>query len=642
MLPLRCGLLTLLLILVLPFDAALGQHAQAPDRGPQIILHLLDYVSVEYPQFVQAGKVINHREYAEQLEFAAQIKDMIEALPDSPERETYVRQAGQLLALIQSKGDGARVAAIARELQRGLITTYRIPVAPRQAPDMITAAALYATRCAACHGLDGDGTGPQAATLSPAPTNFRDVKRQSARSVFGLFNTITLGVDGTPMAAFGNLSAEDRWKLAFYVSQFAASDAQRALGAQAWERGEGRTLFGALPALVTMTPAEARQQGADAESILAYLRADPTQLEPSARSPIAFSIATLGRSLAAYRAGNAGEAYQLAVTAYLEGFELTEANLDNRDRELRMRTEAAMMGYRNAIKAGRPVVEVEADYAAAVNLLEESQQQLTGPAASPTANFVSSLIIILREGLEAILVLAAMAAFLVRTGRRESLPWLHGGWIVALLLGGLTWVISSKLIAISGAHRELTEGITALVSAGLLLYVGFWLHSRSNAARWSEFIRNQMTSAISRGALFGIALVSFLAVYREVFETVLFYQALWLQSEGSGQTAVIAGFAMGLAALVVLAWLIGRFSVRLPLGMFFAASSVLLAAMAVVFAGQGIAALQEAGKLASSRIDFPSIPLLGIYPNLQGLTLQLALVTIIVIGFVYLRGSRRA
>ncbi len=212
-----------------------------------------------------------------------------------------------------------------------------------------------------------------------------------------------------------------------------------------------------------------------------------------------------------------------------------------------------------------------------------------------------------------------MAAFLVRTGRRESLPWLHVGWIAALLLGGLTWVISSKLIAISGAHREVTEGITALVAAGLLLYVGFWLHSKANAARWSEFIKSQMTTALSGGALFSIALVSFLAVYREVFETVLFYQALWVQSEGSGQTAVIAGFAIGVAALAVLAWLIARFSVRLPLGTFFAASSVLLAIMAVVFAGQGIAALQEAGKLASNRIDFPSIPLLGIYPNLQGL-----------------------
>lgn len=638
----RRHLLTLLLLLTPSLDAALAQQAGDAERDAQMVLHLLDYVSVEYPQFVQAGKVVNQGEYAEQVEFAGQIEEMIRALPANEKRDGYAKQASELLRMIRDKRDGVEVSSRARDIQRELIATYDIPVAPKQAPDLAAAPALYAANCAACHGLNGDGKGPQAAGLDPQPSNFQDPERQSARSVYGLYNTISLGVEGTSMVAFSALSPDERWKLAFYVSGFGATDAQRARGASVWESEEGRALFGKLSSVVTTTPAEARQQGPDAEAILAYLRANPGQVNPVAQSPIAFSIATLERSLAAYRGGKAADAYQLAVTAYLEGFELTEASLDNRDRDLRNRTEAALMGYRNAVKSGRAVGEVEANFQSAVKLLEKSQQQLSGPNASPAANFVSSLVIILREGLEAILVLAAMAAFLVRTGRRSSLAWLHAGWIVALLLGGLTWVISSKLIAISGAHREVTEGVTALVSAALLLYVGFWLHNKANAARWSEFIRGQMTSALGKGALWSIALVSFLAVYREVFETVLFYQALWMQSEGSGQHAVIAGFAIGMVALVVIAWLIARFSVRLPLGLFFSVSSVLLAVMAVVFAGQGIAALQEAGKLASSRIDFPSIPLLGIYPNLQGLALQLVLVAIILIGFLYLRsGSRR-
>jgi len=204
----------------------------------------------------------------------------------------------------------------------------------------------------------------------------------------------------------------------------------------------------------------------------------------------------------------------------------------------------------------------------------------------------------------------------------------------------VTWLISSKLIAITGAQREVTEGVTALISAGLLLYVGFWLHNKSHAARWSAFIRSQMSGALKGGTLLGFALVSFFAVYREVFETVLFYQALWLESEGAAQTAVIAGFGVGIAVLVVLAWMIARFSVRIPLRLFFGVSSALLAVMAVVFAGQGIAALQSAGKLSSNPITFPSVPLLGIYPNMQGLALQLALVTVIVIGFLYTRNGR--
>src|SRR5262249_32300511 len=156
-----------------------------------------------------------------------------------------------------------------------------------------------------------------------------------------------------------------------------------------------QTLFTGLPALVMMTPAEAQRLGADADAILAYLRAHPAQLHPPTSSPIGFSVTTLTDSLSAYRSGHVDDAYRLAVTAYLEGFELTEASLDNRDHALRLRTEAAMMGYRNAVKAGRPTAEVEADYHAAVSLLEQAERQLIGPTASTSANFLSSLVIIL-------------------------------------------------------------------------------------------------------------------------------------------------------------------------------------------------------------------------------------------------------
>jgi high-affinity iron transporter len=174
----------------------------------------------------------------------------------------------------------------------------------------------------------------------------------------------------------------------------------------------------------------------------------------------------------------------------------------------------------------------------------------------------------------------------------------------------------------------------------MLLYVGFWLHSKSAGQRWSAFIKSQVSGALGRGTLWGLAAISFLAVYREVFETVLFYQALIAQG---GATAVLSGFVTGCAVLVALALLIVRFSAKLPLGVFFGASSILLALMAVVFAGQGVAALQAAGKLPSDPVAFPSFPVLGIYPNLQGLVLQLVLLVIIVGTYVHTsRSSARS
>lgn len=632
-----------LLLLSLLASTSPAQTGEAGKEGnPQSVLHLLDYVSVEYPQFVKDGQVLNPSEYAEQVEFAGNIERAIRALPPNPKRDQYAEQAARLLSAIQAKADGSTVVREAQQLQQGLIAAYNIETAPRRAPDLRTAAATYAENCAMCHGPAGDGKGPQAASLQPTPTDFTDVKRQSARSVFALYNTITLGVAGTAMPAFSALTPEQRWQLAFYVSRFEATDAQRERGAQAWERGDGRAAFPDLAAVVNQTPANARAKDETTEAILAYLRANPGQLGTGEGSPISVAISNLEQSYAQYRAGKVDEAYQLAVNAYLEGFELAEANLDSRDHELRTRIEDAMMEYRNALKQSGAGELVGQKYTAAAGLLQEAKQRMAGPSVSPTASLVSSLVIILREGLEAILVLAAMAAFMIRTGRRDSLPWLHAGWVVALLLGGATWLVSSKLIAITGAQREVTEGVTALVSAALLLYVGFWLHNKSNAAKWSEFIRGQMKTAMKGGTLLGFAMVSFFAVYREVFETVLFYQALWLESEGPARTAVVVGFAAGMVILAVVAWLIARFSVRLPLRLFFGVSSVLLAVMAVVFAGQGIANLQSAGKLSADPITFPTVPVLGIYPNLQGLALQLVLIALIVIVYLYTRNPRRA
>src|SRR6185503_20446670 len=120
-------------------------------------------------------------------------------------------------------------------------------------------------------------------------------------------------------------------------------------------------------------------------------------------------------------------------------------------------------------------------------LLARARAALEVEGLPPGAAFASAFLILLREGLEAILVLAAIIALLVKSGRRDALPWVHGGWIIALLLGGLTWWIASYVVRISGATREMTEGVTALVAAAVLLYVGFWMHSKSQASRWQTF-----------------------------------------------------------------------------------------------------------------------------------------------------------
>jgi high-affinity iron transporter len=622
-----------LLLCVAVFPA--GAAAEADGEHTQTILHMLDYVAVDYPEFVQDGNVLDQAEYDEQLEFSQQVRTMLDQLPAHPDMPALRHQGEQLVTDIQGKQPGPEVAALAHQLRWAIIRAYDVEVAPKRPPDLHLAASLYQTQCSACHGPLGQGDGPAGTSLDPAPSNFHDGQRMEQRSVYGLYSTITLGVQGTGMASFRTLSEDERWALAFYVSNLASGEADLKRGTELWQSGVGRTWFPDLASIATVTASDtATEHGEDAVRVLAYLRSHPAVAVPTGASPLARSAQLLRESLAAYRQGQTQVSQELAVSAYLDGFELAEASLDTVDRRLRMSVETEMMRYRAMLKSREPVAAAESQVDRILGLLLEAQHLVEGRQLPAGAAFLSAFGILLREGLEAILVLAAIFALLHKAGRRDALPSVHVGWIAALALGGLTWVIASYVVAISGSTREVTEGVTALVAAAVLLYVGFWMHSKAYTNRWQTFLQSQLHDALSARTMWALALVSFLAVYREAFETVLFYQALWLQVKPA-YIPVLGGVLSAAVTLIVLGWLVFRGSVRLPLGLFFGATSALLALLAVVFAGKGIAALQEAGILPVNSVDFPGIPALGLYPNVQGLVLQLLLILIIAGVFAY-------
>ena len=199
-------------------------------EGGQAILHLLDYVAAEYPQWVKNGAVLNESEYAEQVEFSENARTLITKLDAGPERDRLQQQAQALVVAVRNKQEGTQVTSLANGLKTSLIGAYKLEVSPRRIPDPTIATALYAARCASCHGADGRGDGPAAAALDPKPSNFRDAARQGRRSVYSLYSTITLGVDGTSMAAHADLSDEQRWALAFQVSNLLFEPALAAAG----------------------------------------------------------------------------------------------------------------------------------------------------------------------------------------------------------------------------------------------------------------------------------------------------------------------------------------------------------------------------------------------------------------------------
>lgn len=607
----------------------------ANNDASQSILHTLDYVAVDYPAVVKNGQIIDIAEYAEQQEFTQRLPPLIDALPENDNKTILADLTRRLITAVNQRQDGNAIQQLCAEISSKLIGSYKIITAPRQPASIKLGAQLFESNCISCHGVQGFGDGPAASGMTPEPTNFHDRLRQGQRSPYSLFSTITLGVDGTAMKSYAHLSEEQRWALSFYLSTLFHTAEEQQQGQQLWESGKAQNVIANTVELSRTTPEVIKQShGSDGVAILAFLRNQPEKLEANRISPLLVSHSKLKDSLKAYQNNNTELAYELAVNAYLEGFELAEAALSHVAPEMKVEIERAMGHYRQSVKDKRPVQEVIEEGQKILTMLTEAEEKLASTELSSSVAFVSSLIILLREGLEAILVLAAIAAFLTKTDRKDVMHYMHFGWVGALVLGFLTWLLAEYAFDFSGASRELTEGITGLFAAAMLVYIGFWLHSHTHAERWKAFIHSKL-HGVTSGTVWSLTIISFIAVYREVVETVLFYKTLWLQTEAAGHSAILMGLSVAAVALVLLAWAIFRFSVRLPLALFFRINSALLYSMAIIFAGKGIAALQEAGHISIHYIKFPQIDLLGIYPTIESAGLQALLLLLAISWLTY-------
>lgn len=621
------------LLVVLPLHAATPPAVEADVRQ---VWQLLDYVGVDYGGAVANRAVVSATEYQEMQEFVATARTRLASLPAGKDRDTQLAQADQLVAAVGAKADAAEVTRLAHGLADALLATYGIAVAPRAVPDLARADTLYASQCSSCHGLTGHADGPAAAALTPPPVAFADAARARERSTFALYQVISQGVAGTAMPAFTTLSDEERWALAFRVGTLAYPPTLQRDGEQLWQATPAlRERFPNLDAVTRITEAELSLSLGEqpARAALAYLRAHPEAVTAGRTTAASLVLARqrLDESQTAYTAGDPARATALALSAYLDGFEPVEPSLALRDRSLLDRVEHAMGEYRARIARGAPVADIAAQADVLRTLIDNADTALSASSADATTAFLGSLTILVREGLEALLIVIAMIAFLRKAERTDVLRYVHAGWIGALLAGLITWGIATYVVSVSGAGREVTEGLSSLFAAAVLLGVGIWMHQKSLAGRWQQYVREKLSAALTRRSAWFLFALAFISVYREVFETILFYIALWNENNG---LALLAGLVTGVVLLGVIAVVLLRYSRRLPIAQFFTWSSLLIAVLAVVLAGKGVAALQEAGWIGVLPIQGPRVELLGLYPSLQPVLAQVTVLVAAALGFL--------
>ena len=351
---------------------------------------------------------------------------------------------------------------------------------------------------------------------------------------------------------------------------------------------------------------------------------------------------SLEEMLTAVKSGDFERAEDLRVEAYLV-FEVSlESRLASRNPELKHEIEemfwegsASQPGLAALIAAKAPADQVAAHIDHLNEELEEARGFL-GSTMTPLVAFLNSLAIIVREGLEAVLIIAAMLGYMKATKREGKYNlWILLGVIVAVVLSLGIWAASNTLIHVTAANRELFEGIVSLIAVAVLFYVTNWLFHRVYVIDWMTFVKEEVGKALRAGSLFGLAFLSFTVVFREGFETVLFYQAL---SFDAPPAMLFGGFAAGMAVILAIAYIVLKLSGRIPIKRFFTATSIMMLILAFNFSGVGVRALQEAGVVSISPL--PIIPqsdllsgTLGIFPTWETILAQVVFLLLIAATF---------
>lgn len=589
------------------------------------ILSLVDYIAGDYVNAVEEGRIINEFEYQEMLDFSSAVVELWEEIPEKKiETADFSGKFARLHSIVVSKGPASEVESLAGELRGRIISAYDIKPYPANIPDYESGKELYVRNCSSCHGLSGRPDDAFSKILNPPPTDFTDPDINLGLSPFKVYNTTTFGIEGTAMTSFEKvLDEEQKWDVAFYVLSLGYPDIPTGGNGSGFSP---KNISKDTKNLEKLALASNQQILLDAgiggrsEDILFYLRTAYLRdgIAGDVSGAIDHTIGGLEKAIDLYEAGRKDEALKEVLDGYLGGFQKIEPALVSKNRSLVFEVEKKMGFFRSWVMSDRDSSELRSLKTSIEKDLRESERILeSGSSLGRYLSFVNSFAIILREALEALLIIAAIIAALAHSGNRRMISYVHYGWVAAIFAGLATWVAARTIIDISGARREIVEGVTSLLAAVVLFYVSYWLVSKADVKKWKEYIRSKTKGALTRRSGLTLAFVSFLAVYREAFETMLFYQALFYQT-GSSTPHVIYGLVAGVAVVFAIAFLMYRFTLRIPLKYFFSFASVFLYLLCFILLGKGILELQESGIISSTPADFiPYIDAFGIYPTYE-------------------------
>ncbi|MGA7370450.1 MAG: FTR1 family protein [Nitrososphaeraceae archaeon] len=351
----------------------------------------------------------------------------------------------------------------------------------------------------------------------------------------------------------------------------------------------------------------------------------------------------LSEMLRLYESKNYEGSLLAARSAYLDSYEGVEVPLRPIDPDFTLEMEIKFAELRNLLQQNVPLQEVEAKTIEIRRGLDESERLVSGVGiVAPAIAFSTSFSIIFREGLESALIIGAILTYLEASRNTRFKRHVYYGILIAVVATAATWFVAQYIIEISGANRELIEAVAGLSAVAVLFWVSFWVLNKIETKKWIEFVKAKVWKATTAGSVIVFVALAFFTVYREGFETVLFYQAM-LSFARYMELYVIAGMVIGLAAIIGVAILINRLGRRLPLRVLFALTMGIGAYMSIAFMGNAVRELQELGIVSTTplvgivpRLDINLATMTGIHPTLESVIAQIVLLSIYVIGSLYI------
>src|SRR3954470_3487425 len=387
------------------------------------------------------------------------------------------------------------------------------------------------------------------------------------------------------------------------------------------------TLIAALAAIVALLAVAGPARAADNSIARGHREIDQSRV-------------LLARSLDVYKTGDHDRAYALSKQAYLDHFEFVEIPLRLRDPNLVLDTEFKFAALRNDIRDGAPVSKIRSDTATVRSALVDVDRALSRKGvAAPLVAFGFSFSILFREGVEAVLLIAILLGSLAAGSASNYKRPLAIGVGAAVAATAVLFLLTTLVIDIAPLSRELLEAVTALIAVAVLIAVSFWLVARLEHRRRMEFMRARVASAMAAGTTAAFVGLGFTAVFREGFETVLFYQALALFAQGL-TLWVVLGAVVAAIALGGVGYAILKLGKQLPLKPMLIGGAGVLLLLSIAFVGNAVRSLQSADLVAATPVSWPRLPvflaeLTGIHPTSQGLVVQAVLLGVYVVGAVY-------